>query len=372
MPVDDDRIQAAIRGADRFLNAWHGGPSARERLLVLAQATDEEERPDAYGEGERIRRLERRVADLLGKEEAVFMPSGTMAQQIALRIWSERRGVRTIAFHPTCHLEIHEQGAYAALHGLRARLVGDPNRLIGLEDLEAVNEPLAALLLELPQREIGGLLPEWDDLVAQAAWAREREIALHLDGARLWEAGPYYEREYADIAALFDSVYVSFYKGLGGMAGAALAGDAALVAQARVWQRRHGGNLVTMHPFVVSAELGLEERLERIPVFAAHARALGAALAAVDGIEVVPDPPQSPLFHILLRGGHDELAEAAVAIAEERKVLLFADPSTTTSPRWQRHEVMVGEATLALDPNEVRDLYAEIVERAARSGARAS
>ena len=92
------------------------------------------------------------------------------------------------------------------------------------------------------------------------------------------------------------------------MAGAALAGDEALVAEARVWQRRHGGNLVTMHPFVVSAELGLDERLERLPAFAAHARALAAALSTVDGVEVVPNPPQSPLFHILLRGGHDELA----------------------------------------------------------------
>jgi threonine aldolase len=73
--------------------------------------------------------------------------------------------------------------------------------------------------LELPQREIGGLLPEWDDLVAQAAWTRERGIALHLDGARLWEAAPFYERSYAEIAGLFDSVYVSFYKGLGALAG---------------------------------------------------------------------------------------------------------------------------------------------------------
>jgi threonine aldolase len=153
------------------------------------------------------------------------------------------------------------------------------------------------------------------------------------------------------------------------MAGAALAGDADLVAEARVWQRRHGGNLVTMHPFVVSAELGLDERLERVPVFAAHARDVAAALATVDGVEIVPDPPQSPLFHVLLRGGYDELAEAALAVAEERKVFLFGDPSTTTSPTWHRHEVMVGEATLRLRPEELRDLYAEVVERAAASSA---
>src|SRR5215211_3150991 len=214
-------IRAAIAGADRFLNAWHGAPPIREALLQLAHATAPDERQDRYGTGERVERLEARVADLLGQEAAVFMPSGTMAQQIALRIWSERKRCATVAFHPTCHLELHEERGYERLHGLHARLVGDPNRLIAFADLEAIREPLAALLLELPQREIGGLLPEWDELVAQGTWARERDIALHLDGARLWEAGPFYGREYAELAGLFDSVYVSFYKGLGGLAGCA-------------------------------------------------------------------------------------------------------------------------------------------------------
>lgn len=363
--TEEERARAAVRGAERFLNAWHGGLGPRRRLLELADATADEERFDRYGSGDRIERLEQRVAELLGKEAAVFMPSGTMAQPIALRIWSDRRGVRTVAFHPTCHLELHEEKGYERVHGLRGKLVGDPNRLITLDDLAAIREPLAALLLELPQREIGGLLPAWDDLVEQVGWAREREIALHLDGARLWEAQPFYDRPHAEIAALFDSVYVSFYKGLGGIAGAALAGDAALVAEARVWQRRQGGNLVTLHPFVVAAELALDTRLERLPVHAAHARALAAALAEVDGVEIVPDPPQTPLFHVLLRGDRERLADAALEIAEERKVFLFADPSSTTSPSWQRHEVMVGEITLALEPAEVAALYAEVLARAA-------
>jgi threonine aldolase len=220
------------------------------------------------------------------------------------------------------------------------------------------------LLLELPQRELGGQLPDWDDLVAQTSWARERGIALHLDGARLWEAGPFYARPYAEIAGLFDSAYVSFYKGLAGLAGAALAADAELVGEARIWLRRHGGNLVTLHPFVVSAELALDARLDRMPVYFEHARALAAELSAVDGIEIVPDPPHTPLFHVLLRGDRAALSEAALSVAEERKVFLFADPETTTSPSRQRHEVMVGEVSLGLEPAEVRDLYAEILARA--------
>ena len=359
--ADDARIKAAIGGADRWLNGWHAQPRLRDRLTELAEATATDERGDSYGGGERIERLESRIAAILGTEAAVFMPSGTMAQQIALRIWCERRGPRTVAFHPTCHLQIHEQMGYNVLHGLRARLVGDPHELITLADLEQIREPVAALLLELPQREIGGRLPAWDDLVAQTSWAREHGIALHMDGARLWQVGPFYGREHAEIAALFDSVYVSFYKDLGALAGAALAGDAKLVAEARVWQRRHGGNLVTSHPFVVSAELALDARLDRIPGFLEHARAVAAALAAVDGVEIVPDPPQTPMFHVLLRGDRDRLCDAALTIAERRKVFLFGELRPTASPSHHLHEVTVGDATLALEPDEVAALYAEIV-----------
>src|SRR4051812_37790804 len=121
------QIQAAIATADRHLNGWHGGPTLCGQLQAGADHTAPDERGDTYGEGERIGRVEARIADLLGKEAAVLMPSGTMAQQIALRIWCERRNCDTVAFHPTCHLEIHEQQGYERLHGLHARLVGNPS-----------------------------------------------------------------------------------------------------------------------------------------------------------------------------------------------------------------------------------------------------
>jgi len=121
---DEERARAAVREAERFLNAWHGGPGPRGSLLEVAEATAADERWDRYGSGERIERLERRVSELLGKEAAVFMPSGTMAQPIALRIWCDRRGIRTVAFHPTCHLELHEEKGYELLHGLHGKLVG--------------------------------------------------------------------------------------------------------------------------------------------------------------------------------------------------------------------------------------------------------
>ena len=91
---------------------------------------------------------------------------------------------------------------------------------------------------------------------------------------------------------------------------------------------------------------------------------IGAALGPVDGVEVVPDPPQTPMFHLLLRGDREGLADAALTLAEERGVFLFGDPSTTTSPSVQLVEVMVGEPTLRIDPDEAAALLGEVVERA--------
>jgi threonine aldolase len=284
-----------------------------------------------------------------------------MAQQIALRIHCDRRGSRTVAFHPTCHLELHERQAHAHLHGLRAALVGHRDRLIGLDDLEALHEPLGALLLELPQRELGGLLPQWDDLVAQVAWARGRGAAVHLDGARLWESGPYYGRSYAEIAGLFDNVYVSLYKILGGLSGCVLAGPADVLDEARAWRQRHGGRLWNLFPLAAAALPGLETVLPRMPELLAHARALAAALAQVDGIEVVPLPPQTPLFHLHLRGDEERLRDRALAVAEERRVWLFHRPGPTQVPGVQKVELTIGPPALEVAPDEAAALFAELL-----------
>ena len=108
------------------------------------------------------------------------------------------------------------------------------------------------MLFELPEREIGGRLPEWADLETQVAFVRERGAAVHLDGARLWECTPHYGRTPAEIAALFDTVYVSLYKGLGGLAGCCLAGDEEVVDEVRAWRKRHGGALFGMWPNAAS------------------------------------------------------------------------------------------------------------------------
>jgi threonine aldolase len=355
---------AVRRSCTRFVT-HHYPRSPREALAELAAWTDPQLERDRYGSGALIADFEAEIAALLGKQTALFLPSGTMAQPIALRIWADRLGRRGVAFHPTCHLELHEESGYRLLHDLHGVLVGDRHQLLSRANLDAVREPVAALLLELPQREIGGQLPPWDELQAQCAWAREQGSALHLDGARLWESRTFYGRDYATIAGLFDSVYVSFYKTLGGIAGAALAGPADLIAEARVWQRRQGGNLVQLFPYVLSARQALAERLGRIDAYVAHAQALAAALAILPEVVIQPQPPQANMFHMYMRGERARLERALLEVSAETGVWLFHPLRPCQVPGHWMAEWVVGDASLDIAPDATVELLHSALRRAA-------
>jgi threonine aldolase len=350
--LTDDEL-ARLRAVCPRALTHHPVRTPHDALRELAEATPEELLADTYGGGEWLARFEATVATELGKEAAAFMPSGTMAQQIALRIWCERRSCRTIAFHPTCHLEIHESRGYALLHDMRALTVGNPARLMTVDDVRGLADPLGAFVVELPQREIGAQLPEWDDLCELVQAARGTGAAVHLDGARLWEAAPHYGRSHAEIAGLFESVYVSFYKGLGGLAGAMLAGDAEFIAEARLWQHRHGGRLVTVAPLALSAQLGYERNLPKMAAYRNRAREIAERLASLEAVDIVPDPPQTNTFHIFLRGERASLEASAHAYARDHGTFVFARLAPTVAPTLQKWEFVVGDATLALDTDDV-------------------
>ncbi|GAA2753574.1 threonine aldolase family protein [Amnibacterium kyonggiense] len=358
--MTDDDLTALRDRCDRHLTG-HGPVRAADLLATIPADTE----VDVYGDGGVVAALEAEVARLLGKPAAVFLPSGIMAQQAVLRVHADRTGRRTVLFHPTCHLAIHEDGALERVLGLHGRTVGDPNRLITLEDLRAVAEPPAALLLELPQRELGGLLPDWDDVLEQVAWARSRGAAVHCDGARIWEASAGSGRSPAELAELaepFDSVYVSFYKGIGALAGCCLAGEEDVVAEVREWRKRLGGTLYGLWPAAASALTLLPQRLARMPEYLAHARAIAAALSDVDGVRVLPDPPQVPMMHLLLAAPHEQVRAAVRRIAETRGIFTFRGIGTTQDPGVQRVELSVGEATMRLTPEEVAAVFRELVD----------
>jgi threonine aldolase len=180
---------------------------------------------EVYGSGELIESFEEKIATLLGFEAAVFCISGTMAQVTALRLACSDRGDAPAALHPTSHILHHERSNYQMPGHFVALQVGDRDRPWSAADLEAVPDRLGAVGLEIPLREIGGQVTSWEELEAIKAHCKARGAHLHMDGARLWEAQAGYGRSAAEIAAGFDSVYVSLYKGIGGLGGAMLAGD---------------------------------------------------------------------------------------------------------------------------------------------------
>lgn len=316
--------------------------------------------PDVYGDGGVVSELESTVAQLLGLPAAVFLPSGTMAQAATLRVHADNRGRRTVLWHPMCHLQTHEGDAYSRVHGLVGRAVGDTNRLLALADLESVAEPVAALLLELPQRDLGGQLPAWDELAAQIEWAHSFGAAAHLDGARLWEASAGYGRPPAEIAGLFDTVYVSFYKGIGALSGCCVAGPADLVDQVREWRHRLGGTLYGLWPAAASALRLLPERLAEMPQRLAHARAIAAAVGDVDGVRVVPDPPQTPMMHLLFGVSEERFAANARRLADDQGIWVWPKAQSTGDPDVVRCELGVGRATCELTPEKVATVLQDL------------
>lgn len=337
-----------------------------DRLRVLLSVVEPSELPDQYGVGGAVQRLEDRVAAVLGRDAAVLMPTGSMATQVALRLHADARATRVVGFHPRAHVEVHERKGYAVVHQLIGKQLGDHDRLITLEDLEAVREPLAAVLWELPQRDLGGLLPEWDDLVAQTRRARQLGAATHLDGARLWEAQPYYARSHAEIADLFDTVYVSLYKGLGGLAGAVLAGPEPLIDHAREWRARLGGQLHHAWPLAVSAETGLDRHLPQMGAYWARAREIAGSLHDVVGVDVVPRVPQTPLFHVHVEAPRDALDAAHEELLREGGIRLYLHSRTTSHPGRSRFEVTVSQHAMTLSVADVRDAISALVQRTRR------
>lgn len=320
------RQLTAWREAGRALSRLPQDRTLGEQLAALAAdagaVTDPGLPADIYGDGV-VGELEQRVAGLLGTEAAVFFPTGTMAQQVALRCWAARTGNPVVALHPLAHPEVHESGALGTVSGLRTVHPTTDPRLPTAEEVRDFPEPFGTLMLELPLRDAGFLLPTWEELEAVVAAARDRDAVVHFDGARLWECATRFGRGLPEIAALADSVYVSFYKSLGGISGAVLAGSTSLTEEARLWRHRYGGQLFQQFPAAVAALAGLDRELPKLPSYVAHAKVVAGALA--EGFEaagagwfrVHPEAPHTHQFQVWLPYDAEVLTEASVRQAEE-------------------------------------------------------
>ncbi|WP_078868026.1 threonine aldolase family protein [Streptomyces sp. NRRL F-5727] len=371
--------EAPDEGAARRYRARVWGGAARSlwrpsvdgtvggRLRELADWTDAaglaDADLDAYGDG-LVEALEERVAEELGMPAAVFFPTGTMAQQVALRCWAGRTGNPVVALHPLAHPEVHEDDAFRTVSGLRTVHPTDAPRLPTAEEVRDHPEPFGTLMLELPLRDAGFVLPSWEELTATVEAAREREAVVHFDGARLWESATHFGRPLAEIAGLADSVYVSFYKSLDGLSGAVLAGPEDLVEEARVWLHRYGGLLFQQYPAALAVLRGLDTELPRLPSYVAHARvvagALGDALAEEGGpgwFRVHPEVPHTHQFQVWLPYEPDVLTAASLALTERTGTCLFRrwfSPGAGGPPGVAVTEVTVAAPGLEWTAEDVR------------------
>jgi threonine aldolase len=356
-----DRFREAARACEGDV-FWTPRQTPAEAMAAAARATEELgiDQWDVYAERGAVARLEQEVAELLGKPAAAMFPSGIMAQQAVLRVWCDRAGSTRVGIPEVSHLLQHEDDGPRLLHGFRFEHLSTGRSLPTVADLERLGGDLAAVLLEVPLRDAGCVLPEWDDLVSLTAKAHELGVAVHVDGARIWESQPFYDRPLDEIVALADSVYVSFYKGLGGLAGACLAGDTGVVDEARRWRKRMGGTLFHLTPYAVLALAGLREHLPRMGEYVAWARALAERLVAA-GARVNPEPPQTNTFEVFTAGEADAINERAIAFMERTGVQPCGVWRAASVPGLASCELAVHAAALPRDPEEVCTWLTEII-----------
>lgn len=374
-----ERRRGVARSARRVLARSGLQSTIRGRLALLdaaGEVYDLDESVDVYGNGV-VEALEQKVAGLLGMEAAAFFPTGTMAQQVALRCWAGRTGDPAVALHALAHPEVHERDAFSQVSGLRPVLLTGEPRQPTAQEVRGCAERFGALMLELPLRDAGYLLPTWDELNELVEAARERDAVVHFDGARLWESTVHFGRPLDEIAGLADSVYVSFYKSLDGFGGAALAGPAALVEEAKTWRHRYGGQVFQQFPTALSALLGLERELPRLPEYVRHARVVAAALpealaeAGLPWSRVHPEVPHTNEFQVWLPYDADVVAEAAIRTAEETGTLLFGRAWNGPVPGLAQTEVDVRAPGLEWSVEDVRTAVADFVVRLREEAGRA-
>ena len=356
-----ERRRKAARSAARSTLVGHEVRRPAEQLAALA-AADVPDEPDRYGEGGVVAALEHEVAELLGKPAAAFMPSGIMAQQAVLRVLADRAGVARVAVHGLSHLVMHELMALTELHGIAMEHLTDEPRQPTPADLAALPGRLGAVTIELPLRDAGYLLPTWDELESFATACRERDVPLHLDGARLWESTPYLDRSLAEVAGVADSVYVSFYKGLDGLAGAAVAGPQDVIDEARRWRQRHGGTLFTLLPYAAAAREGLRTYLPRMAEYHETAVELAKRLAAA-GLRIDPDPPHTNAFRIFTAEPADDVNDRLLQHLETTHELVTPWFVASDAPGWSWAEFTVGSATCAIGAADVTERVAALVVR---------
>lgn len=273
---------------------------------------------DVYGEDPTVRALEEEVAALLGKEAALFVPSGTMSNQIALLV--QTRPGDEVILGRAAHMAFYESGAGAALAGVQFASVGSSGLFTAEDMLGAVKpdrdyHPRTRLVaLENTHNSAGGRVFPERDVQAIAAAARELGLSLHLDGARLWNAVVASGSTPQRLAEPFDTVSVCFSKGLGAPVGSALLGTRDAIRSARRFRKMLGGGMRQVGVLAAGALYALRHHRARLQLDHDHARLLAENLTGVAGLALDSDTVETNI--VLVRTTHETAEVVAKRLAE--------------------------------------------------------
>ncbi|HET7584110.1 MAG TPA: GntG family PLP-dependent aldolase [Gemmatimonadaceae bacterium] len=302
--------------------------AAMRRAMAEAEVGD-----DVLDGDPTVRRLESRVAELLGKERALFFPSGTMANQAA--VWLHTQPGTEILLDADAHIVHYEMAGAAALSGVQVRPVRGDGPVMDAAALRAAMRPASPHLpaaslvcLENTHNAAGGKVTPEAELRALHDVAREAGLPVHLDGARLWNASVALRTPLDELAACADTVMVSFSKGLGAPVGAALAGSERDVERAHVIRKRLGGGMRQSGILAAAALHGIEAHRPRLADDHARARAFAACIDGAGGARVVP--PETNIVMIDLPPTVESSTVAAAAAHDG--VLVTA---------WLKHRIRV-------------------------------
>ena len=307
---------------------------------------------DVFDEDPTVHRLQDRVAELLGTEAALFVPTGTMANQICVRVHT-RPGDELIC-ETTSHVYVWEAGAPASLSGVTTRPVDGEYGVLDVEQLRDLPRPNSEhytrsrlVVLENTHNRGGGRVYPHEKVEAISSWAHANGLAVHLDGARLWNAHVTTGRPLADSCKPFDSVTVAFSKGLGAPVGSAVAGTREFVAKARRARKLFGGAWRQAGVLAAAALYALDNHLPKLAEDHRNARVLAEAVRDTPGLRL--DPPEVETNLVWFEVDPDLMpAPRLVAALKERGVLVH--PAGPTTLRACTHlDVSAADVSFAAD-----------------------
>ena len=287
------------------------------RAIAMAEVGD-----DVFEDDPTVNRLQDRTAALLGKEAALFCPSGTMTNQVALHTLT-RRGDE-VFLHAQAHILLYEQGGAAVLSQLQLRCFDSLDGTLDPDDMDELVRhdddvhfaPTRVVCLEDTHNHCGGVVYPLERIRAVRAFCDHHELKLHMDGARIWNAHVASGVPLTDIAAPCDTVSVCLSKGLGAPVGSLLVGDAPTIALARRARKLFGGGMRQAGIIAAAGLYALEHHIDRMADDHRRIRGMAERLAAVDGLQVDLGKVQTNMVYVDTRDTGRKAAEIVPLLAD--------------------------------------------------------